>query len=51
MSFEEFQDGPHGGHLGCWNGTNLAVLNLHVYPMPLTKFGLNQTYPLGADMI
>ena len=27
--FEEFQDGRCGGQLGCWNGTNLAVLNLH----------------------
>ena len=27
ISFEEFQDG-HGGHLGYWNGTILAILNL-----------------------
>ena len=44
MSFEEFQDGPHGGYLGCQNGTNLAFLNLHVSPMPPTKFQLNPTY-------
>ena len=28
MSFEEFQDGVHVGHLGYWNGTTLAILNL-----------------------
>ena len=30
MSFQNFQAGPHGGHLGYWNGTNLEILNLHV---------------------
>ena len=40
-----------GGNLGCWNGTNLAVLNLHVSPMPPTKFQLNLTYLSGADVI
>ena len=44
MSFEEFQNGPHGGNLGRWNGTNLAVLNLHASIMPPTKFQLNPTY-------
>ena len=33
----------HGGHLGYWNGTILALLNLHVPPMPPTEFGLNLT--------
>ena len=28
MSFEEFEDGPYGGHRGYWNGTILAILNL-----------------------
>ena len=28
MSFEEFQDSRHGGHLGYWDGTILAILNL-----------------------
>ena len=51
MSFEEFQDGPNGGHLGCWNGTNLAVLNLHVTPVPPTKFQLNLTYRSRANVI
>ena len=43
MSFEEFQDGQHGGHLGYWNGMILAILNLHITPMPPTTFGLNLT--------
>ena len=34
MSFEEFQDGCHGGHLGYRIGTILAILNLCVAPMP-----------------
>ena len=38
MSFEEFQDGHHGGHLGYRNGMILAILNLYVAPMPLIKF-------------
>ena len=28
MLFEEFQDGHHGGQLGYWNGSILAILNL-----------------------
>ena len=51
MSFPDFQDGHHGGHLRYWNGTNLAILNLHVMSMPPTKFGLNPTYRLGEDMV
>ena len=34
-----------------WNGTNLAVLNLHVSPMPPTKFQLNLTYCSRADAV
>ena len=49
MSFQDFQAGHHGSHLGYWNGKNLAIANLHVTPMPPTKFWLNQTYRLGAD--
>ena len=30
MSFEEFQNGGHDGHLGYWNKTILAILDLHV---------------------
>ena len=51
MSVEEFQEGPHVGYLGCRNGTNLAVLNLHVSPMPPTKFQLNLTCHSRADVL
>ena len=44
MSFQDFQAGQHGSHLRYWNKTNLAILNLHVTPMPPTKFGLNLTF-------
>ena len=47
MSFEEFQDGRHGGHLGYQNRTILAILNLNVATMPPTKFQLNPTYGSG----
>ena len=50
MSIQDIQAGDHGSHLGSWNGTNFVILNLHVTPMPPTKFGLNQTYRLGADV-
>ena len=33
MSFEEFQDGHHGGHFGYQNGTILAILNLWLLKM------------------
>ena len=36
MWFEDFPDGCHGVHLGYWNATILAILNLHVGPMLLT---------------
>ena len=39
MSFEEFQDGCHGGHLGYQTGTILAILNLYVTVMPPINFG------------
>ena len=51
MSFEEFQAGRHGSHLGYQNGTILAILNLYVAPMPPIKFQLNLTYCLGGDAI
>ena len=51
MSFEELQDGHHGSHLECRNGTNLAVLNFNDSRMPPTKFQLNLTYRLGADVV
>ena len=51
MSFKDFQAGHHGGHLGFWNGTNLAILNLHVTQIPTNKFGLNPTYHSGTDVV
>ena len=50
MLFEEFQDGPYGGHLGHRNGPILAILNLHVATMPPTMFQLNPTYGSGGDV-
>ena len=44
VSFEEFQYGRHGSHLGYRNGTILAILNLYVAPIPPIKFRLNLTY-------
>ena len=47
MSFEELQDGRHGGHLGYLNGRILAILNLCVTVMLSIKFWLNPAYGLG----
>ena len=47
MSFEDFQDGHHSGHLEYPNRT---ILNLHVATMPPTKFQLNPTYGSGGDI-
>ena len=38
MSFEEFQESHHGGHLGYRNGTILAILNLCVTVIPPPSF-------------
>ena len=46
MSFEEFQDGRHGGHLGYRNGMILAILNLYVAMMSPIKFRLNLSHSL-----
>ena len=51
MLIEDFQNGWHGSHLGYRNGQILAILNLHVAPMPPTKFGLNLTEDSGADVV
>ena len=51
ISFQDFQAGHHGGHMWYWNGTNLAILNIHATQMPPTKCGLNPTYRLGADVV
>ena len=40
MSFEEFKDGRHAGHLGYLNGRILAILNLCVTVMLPIKFWL-----------
>ena len=50
-SFEEFQDGHHGSHLGYRNGRILTILNLFNAPMPPIKFRLNLTYYLGGDVV
>ena len=50
MSFEEFQYGHRGGHLGNWNKTILAILNLHVATLPPIKFQLNPTCSSGGDV-
>ena len=39
MSFEEFQDGGHGGHFGYLNGTILAFLNPYVLQWLPSSFG------------
>ena len=51
MSFEDFQDGPRGGHLGNRNETILAILNLCVTMMPPIKFWLSLTYSLGGYVV
>ena len=51
MSFEDFQDGRHGNHLGYRNGMFIAILNLHLAPMPPPKFRLNLTKGSGADVV
>ena len=45
------QDGCWGGHRGYRNKMFLAILNLHVVPMPPTKFWLNLTCHSGADEV
>ena len=51
MLFEEFQDGPHGGHHRYWNERILAILNLCVTVMLPIKFSLNPTYGLRGDVV
>ena len=50
MSFEEFQDGRHGVHLGYRNIKILAILNLYVATMPPTKFQPNPNSGSGGDV-
>ena len=42
-TIEDFQDGHRSGHFEYSNIMILAILNLHVAPMPSTKFWLNPT--------
>ena len=49
LTTEELQDGCCGSHRGYHNKMFLAILNLHVTPMPSTKFCLNLSYLAGAD--
>ena len=51
MSFDDFQDGHRGGHLGYWNRMILAILNLYITSMPPIKFWFNPTYGLGGDVV
>ena len=51
LTIEDLQDGCYGGHCGYHNKMVLAILNLHVPPMPPTKFWLNLTYHLDADEV
>ena len=51
MSFEEFQDGRHGSHVGYRNRTILVILNLCVIVMHPVKFWLIPAYGLGGDVI
>ena len=51
ITTEDFQDDHRGSHLGHCNKMILAILNLHVTQMPPTKFWLNLTYHLGADVV
>ena len=51
ISFEEFQDSHHEGHIGYQNETILAILNLCVTVMLPIKFWLNPTYCLGGDLV
>ena len=47
LTTEDLQDGCCGGHCGYHNKMVLAVLNLHITPMPSTK----PTYYSGADEV
>ena len=51
MSFEDFQDGCNGCHLGYLNGTKLANLDLHIALIPATKFQFNLSYGYGEEAV
>ena len=46
-----FKDAHCGSHLGFQNWKILAIMNLHLAPMPSIKFQLNLTYGLGGDVV
>ena len=50
MSFEDFQNGQHGDHLGYRYGMILTILNHQLAPMPSTKFWLNLTLKVPEQM-
>ena len=45
----DFQDGGHGGHLGFWIRTILAIFELQVTPMLPIKFRVNCLLGLGEE--
>ena len=45
----DFQDGCHGGHLGFQIGTILAIFDLQVTQMLLSKFGVNWPFGSGEE--
>ena len=49
IRFEDFKMATSGAILVI--GTTLAILNLYVTPIPPIKFGLNQHYGLGGDVV
>ena len=54
MSFQNFQAGHHGDHLGSWNEFSNSKFPCHPHPHPPlspTKFRLNPTYRSGAYVV
>ena len=50
MSFEEFQNGHHGGQLVYRSRTSLAIRNFLDAPMPPKKYLLNPINRSRADV-
>ena len=50
MSFEDFQNGRHGGQLGYRNKTSLAIRNFLDATMPPKKYLLSPTDRSTADI-
>ena len=51
MSFDESQEGRRGGRLKYQNEIILAILNLHVSPVPPSKCRLNRDNGLRGDVV